>query len=76
MTLTRHKYTQLLMRYKNMLMYYKYDEFSMYKAMGFVAKNEENGNSFALFTHNERSLALYNLDLLSLHLQKYTKHQM
>lgn len=27
-----------------MLMYYKYDEFSMYKAMGFVAKNEENDN--------------------------------
>lgn len=34
-----------------MLMYYKYDEFSMYKAMGFVAKNEENGNLY--FTPTE-----------------------
>lgn len=34
-----------------MLMYYKYDEFSMNKAMGSVAKNEENGNSFSLHTN-------------------------
>lgn len=32
---------------ENMLMYYKYDEFSMYKAMGFAAKNEENDKLFA-----------------------------
>lgn len=41
----------MLVRYRNMLMYYKYDEFSMYKAMGFAAKNEENGNSFVCIQH-------------------------
>lgn len=41
----------MLVRYRNMLMYYKYDEFSMYKAMGFAAKNEENGNSFVYIQH-------------------------
>lgn len=30
-----------------MLMYYKYDKFSMYKAMGSSAKNEENVNFFS-----------------------------
>lgn len=41
-----------------MLMYYKYDEFSMYKAMGAVAKNEE------IWLYNIHNLAY------TLHLQK------